>query len=595
MVGSGRSDSATRRPDRRKLIAVIYADMVGYSRLIGLDDRETLERLRRLRKEVIDPATEEHGGRVVQTGGDSLLMEFDSVDGAVQCALQIQRQVPGYDAETSPERAMRFRIGINIGDAIADGTDLHGDAVNVAVRLQAECPPGGICVTRAVRDHVRHRLDLAFEELGALRLKNIDMSVEGFALKPATTAGSIVQSGGETLPLPDRPSIVVLPFQNISSDPEQDYFADGMVEDITTALSRFRSLFVIARNSAFTYKGRTVDVREIGRQLGVRYVVEGSVRKERTLIRITCQLIQAENGAHLWAEQYDRDFRDIFALQDEITTGIVSTLAPAVQRAEIERVRRKPVENLDAYDLYLRALAAHRRLNREDNEEARRLIDQALVLDPHFVPALTLGDSCWNSGMTNGWIPRAEAQERCSRYARLAVHLAPDDGDALSTLAVRTAAISGDHEDAVSLANRAVAANPNSSSVLQKCGFALLYADHADEALVLLERALRLNPRDPFAFGMLNGMGFSLIELGRDAGAIEAGRRAAQLNPASADAFRVLAGALALLGRLDEAKAALQRMLELDPGCTISGIRVRYGVADGRRTLEGFRKAGMPE
>ena len=298
---------------------------------------------------------------------------------------------------------------------------------------------------------------------------------------------------------------------------------------------------------------------------------------------------------HLWAGQYDRDVRDIFALQDEITSNIVSTLVPTLQRAEIERARRKPAESLDAYDLYLRALAAHRSLTREHNEEARGLIDQALALDPHFIPALVLGELCWNNGMTNGWVPQTEALERCSRYARLAVHLAPDDADALSTLAQRTAAINGDYEDAVSLAERAIAANPNSTFVSVRCGYALLYANHSDEALALFERALRLSPRDPNAFGIWNGIGFTLIQLGRDAEAIDAAKRAAQLNPASADAFRVLAGSLALLGRLDEAKAALQRMLELDPGCTINNIRARYGLTDDRRTLDGFRKAGMPE
>ena len=397
------------------------------------------------------------------------------------------------------------------------------------------------------------------------------------------------------MPLPDRPSIVILPFQNISNDPEQDYFADGMVEDITTALARFRSLFVIARNSAFTYKGRTVDIREVGRQLGVRYVVEGSVRKAQTRIRITCQLIHAETGTHLWAEHYDRDFNDIFALQDEITTNVVSTLAPAVQRAEIERVRRKPAGSLDAYDLYMRALTAHRLGTREGNQEARHLVDQALALEPEFVPALVLGDSCWLNGVTNGWVPQTEGLDRCFRYAKLAVHLAPDDADALATLAIRTGAISGDHQDALSLANRAIAANPNSATVLSKCGWTLLYADRPHEALALFERVLRLSPRDPFAFGWLGGCGYSLLDLGRDAEAMDAGRRAEHLNPNSADALRIQAAALALLGRLEEAKAAMQRMLKLDPGCTVSGIRARFGVSEGSRTLDGFRKAGMPE
>ena len=282
-------------------------------------------------------------------------------------------------------------------------------------------------------------------------------------------------------------------------------------------------------------------------------------------------------------------------MQDEITTSIVSTLAPTVQRAEIERVRRKPVENLDAHDLYLRALAAVRSLTREGNEGARRLIDQALALEPHFVPALTFGASCWIGGMTNGWVPKTEALERCIRYTKLAVNLAPDDADALSTFAARTAAISGDHEDAVSLVNRALAANPNSSNVINRCGFALLHANRADEALALFERGLRLNPRDPGAYDTLNGVGLSLIELGRDAEAIDASKRAAQLNPSSAQALYVQAAALALIGRLDEPRAAMQRMLELDPGCTISFIRKSYGIAEGRRQLEGFRMAGMPE
>ena len=594
------SDSTEQPPDRRKLVAVVYADMVGYSRLIGLDDAGTLERLRALRRNLIDPAIDEHGGRIVQTGGDSLLIVFDSIDGAVRCAVKVQQQVPGHDGDHPPDHAIRFRIGINIGDAIADGTDLHGDAVNVAARLQAECPPGGICVARSVRDHVHRRLGLEFDELGPLNLKNIARPVEVFVRRADAVAAPksinpLASDVPEALPLPDRPSIVILPFQNISSDPEQDYFADGMVDDITTAVSRFHSLFVIARNSAFTYKGRTADIREIGRQLGVRYVVEGSVRKAEKRIRITCQLIHAQNGVHLWAEQYDRDFRDIFALQDEITSNIVSTLVPTLQRVEIERAQRKLAENLNAYDLYLRALAAHRNHGREHNDEARRLVDQALALDPHFVPALVLGESCWNNGMSNGWVPQAEALDRCSRYARLAVHLAPDDADALSALAQRTAAINGDYEDAVSLAKRAMAANPNSASVLVRCGYALSYGDRSDEALALFERALRLSPRDPNASGIWNGIGFALTQLGRDAEAIDAGKKAAQLNPASADAFRVLAASLALAARLDEAKAALQRVLELDPGCTISNIRARYGVREMRRSLDGLRKAGMPE
>jgi adenylate cyclase len=307
---SGSSDPIGRPPGRSKLIAVLYADMVGYSRLIGLDDAGTVDRLRTLRREVIDPSVDEHGGKIVQTGGDSLLIVFDSIDGAVRCAVKIQQQVPMQDSDQPADRTIRFRVGINLGDAIADGTDLHGDAVNVAARLQAECPPGGICVTRAVRDHVRDRLDLAFEELGSLNLKNIARPVEAFVMRvdraatPPKSAGPLARA--DVLSPPDKASIAVLAFTNMSRDLDQEYFSDGIADDIITELSRSRSLFVIARNSSFTYKGRAVDVKQVARELGVRYVVEGSVRRSGSCIRVTAQLIDAETGNNMWAERYDR-------------------------------------------------------------------------------------------------------------------------------------------------------------------------------------------------------------------------------------------------------------------------------------------------
>ena len=361
-VASG-SDPIGRTPDRRKLIAVMYADMVGYSRLIGLDDAGTLDRLRTLRRNLIDPAINEHGGRIVQTGGDSLLIVFDSIDGAVRCAVKVQQQVPIHDSDQPPDRAIRFRIGINIGDAIADGTDLHGDAVNVAARLQAECPPGGICVSRSVRDHVHGRLDLAFEELGVLDLKNIARPVEAFVIRLdaiASTPKSVEQPlvGGDhgALPLPDRPSVAVLAFTNMSGDPGQEYFSDGITEDIVTELSRIRWLFVIARNSSFTYKGRAVEVKQVARELGVRYVLEGSVRRNDNRVRISAQLIDAQIGNHIWAERYDRDLTDVFAVQDEIMQAVVSEIAPVISQAERERAIKKPTASLSAWEAYHRGL-----------------------------------------------------------------------------------------------------------------------------------------------------------------------------------------------------------------------------------------------
>jgi adenylate cyclase len=319
MVSGGEAlDPRGRLADRRKLIAVLYADMVGYSRLIGLDDLGTLERLRTLREGLIDPAIQEYGGRIVNTGGDSLLIVFDSIDGAVRCAIKVQQQVPAYDGDQLPDRTIRFRVGINIGDAIADGTDLHGDAVNVAARLQAECPPGGICVTRPVRDHVRDRIDLAFEELGLLNLKNIARPIEAYVVRvdSAVTAKlprEFVQGHTDTVPLPSKPSIAVLPFANVSADPEQEYFSDGIADDLITELSRSHSLFVISRNSSFTYRGRSVDVKKIARELGVRYVVTGGVRRAAERIRINAHLTDGVAENQIWAERYDREISDVFS------------------------------------------------------------------------------------------------------------------------------------------------------------------------------------------------------------------------------------------------------------------------------------------
>jgi adenylate cyclase len=330
----GRSEGA------KKLVAVVHVDMVGYSRLIGLDDIGTLDRLRALRADLINPAIAEHGGRLVQTGGDSLLIVFDSIDGAVRCAVNVQQNVPRHDTGHAPDRAMRFRIGVDIGDAIADGTDLHGDGVIVAARLQAECPAGGVCVSRAVRDHVHDRLDLSFEALGPLNLKNVSRPVEAFVARPtavtitASVERSLLGGSGEALPLPDKPSLAVLAFTNMSGDPEQEYFSDGIAEDIITELSRSRSLFVIARNSSFTYRGRAVDIKQVARELGVRYVLEGSVRRAMSRVRISAQLIDAETGNHIWAERYDRDTEHVFAVQDEIAEAVATAIRPAVGDAE---------------------------------------------------------------------------------------------------------------------------------------------------------------------------------------------------------------------------------------------------------------------
>ncbi len=403
--------------------------------------------------------------------------------------------------------------------------------------------------------------------------------------------------GARPLPLPDKPSIAVLAFTNMSGDPAQEYFADGITEDIITALARFPSLFVIARNSSFTYKARSVAVKQIGRELGVRYILEGSVRKVGSRVRITGQLVQAENGIHVWAERYDGDLNDIFALQDEMTASVVGAVVPSLQRAEIERARGKPSNSLDAYDLYLRALPAFYACTKENNEEALRLLEKALALDPDFVAALLLAENCWSLKANQGWAPAPETRSEVMRYARRAVQIDKDNADALATLARRTAGIERNYEEANSLAERAIALNPNSAVAWRQGGFSLIYAGRPEAALEYLERAVRLSPRDARSEDSWAGITLALIQLERDNEAVAAGRRATQGNPNSATAWRVLAAALALTGQLDEARNAMRRLLAIDPSCTLAIMTVRQGYADKAkvRYFDGMRKAGLAE
>ena len=556
----------------RKLIAVAYVDMVGYSRLIGLDDAGTLARLRELRSTLIDPAIDEHGGRIVQTGGDSLLIVFDSIDGAVRCAVKVQQQVPIYDRDHAPDRIIRFRIGVNIGDAIADGTDLHGDAVNVAARLQSECPPGTVCVSRSVRDHVHRRLDLVFEELGALNLKNITRPVEAFVLRPDDAAivpksveRPLAHDAGEALPLPDKPSLVVLPFQNMSGDPEQVYFVDGLVEDITTALSCIRSLFVIARNSAFTYKDRGVDVRQIGRDLGVRYVLEGSVRRAGNRLRITSQLVDAITGVHLWAGRYDRDLSDIFAVQDEITASVAGVIEPALAEAEQQRVLRKPPERLDAWEAYQRGLWHFNKYGPEENQTAQTFFRRAIALDPNFAPghygyALALQWEIWHYSTR----PFSEVQGIPREEALIAVSL--DDKDAMAHAVLAHIMMwGGEWEAAIAEARTALVLNPNSSFVISMLGCVLGFGGYREEALDRLQLAMRASPHDPLTWLWTRWTGSLQFYSRKFDASVETLRQVVRLRPGHTHPQVMIAAALAYLGRLDEARDLLLRVQFGDP------------------------------
>jgi adenylate cyclase len=579
-------------PGRRKLIAVLYADMVGYSRLIGLDDAGTLERLRALRRNLIDPAIEEDGGRIVQTGGDSLLVVFDSIDGAVQCAMKVQRQVPIHDADQSPDRAIRFRVGIKIGDAIADGTDLHGDAVNVAARLQAECPPGAICVTRSVRDHVHGRLDITFTELGTLHLKNIARPIDAFVLQ--TGAGTMPQA---VTRLPDKPSIVVLPFENLSGDPDQQYFVDGLTEDFLTALARFTQLVVIARNSTFVYKGRAVSIADVGRDLNVRYVLEGSVRRSGERVRVTAQLIEAATSAHLWAERYDRTLTDIFTLQDEITERIVTTLVSNIERSIIEQARRKPPGSLGAYELFLHGREQRNTSRYEGMLAAEALFEQVVALDPGF--ALAHAEIAYIQYVYVTWRVDPEQRDAFLHKGFASAHraLALEGSLALANRVLGNLHLRArEHADAVTSAQRAVALNPGEAESYAWFANVLSYVGRSAEALEQLDHARRLDPLHPPLWDFY--IGRALLHLGRYEEALPWFETCARRALTFGHWRHYMAAALAHLGRRDEARAALSDPASTRVYATIREIRLFDSYLEStefNRFIEGLRKAGMPE
>ena len=537
--------------------------------MIGLDDVGTLERLRSLRSSLIDPAIDEHGGRLVNTGGDSLLIVFDSIDGAVRCAVKVQQQVPAYDADQSPDRAIRFRIGINVGDVISDGTDVHGDVVNVAARLQAESPPGGICASRQVREHVQDLLDLAFEELGALNLKNISRPVEALVLRLDTGTSSIsvaepiVSGRREGLPLPSKPSLAVLAFTNMSGDPEQEYFSDGVAEDIITELSRSRSLFVIARNSSFTYRGHAVDVKQVGHELGVRYVVEGSVRRSGSRVRVTAQLIEAETANHIWAERYDRDIEEIFAVQDEITAAISNAIIPVVSGFEQQRALRRRPENLGAWEAYQCGLWHMSKCTLSDNGRAQEFFNRAIALDAAFSSAhAAFAQSIMMQGVAYGNLPIDEATRIAIDRARAAVDIDPNDADAQAILAFALWT-SGDFEQAWERATVALANNPNSPSANGIKGALLLNTGHPLEARDAVLATLRLSPRDPRDAHLRMHIAISYYFEHDYARAVEAAQHAIARHPGHPGAYRWLAAALGQLGRANEASIALRKAIEV--------------------------------
>jgi adenylate cyclase len=589
------------RVDRR-LAAIVASDVAGYSRLMGADEEGTLRQLKMHRKELVDPKITEHRGRIVKTTGDGMLVEFVSFVDAVRCAVDIQRRMLERNAEVAPDRRIQFRVGINVGDIISDENDIYGDGVNVAARLEALAEPGGICVSRIVHEQVCDKLDFSFEDMGEQQVKNIARPVRTHRILLNTRCDEPISATASSLrsarPLPQKPSIAVLPFANMSGDGEQEYFSEGITEDIITNLSHNHSFFVISRTTSFTYKGPAVDVGKVGRELGVRYVLEGSVRRAGNRVRITAQLIDAATGHHLWADRYDRELADVFAVQDEIARSITGAIAPGIIAAEVRQAQRKDPDQLDAWDRTVRAHWHIRRFTREDLAEARRLLTEAISSDPTNSMAYADLAFARHFEAVFGWGDGpVESHIRLGEAARKAV--ATDDNDAMAHTALAIFELfSGHHEEARRRLHRALDLNPNSEFARGYLGASYAFGGDYEAALPHLEEAIRLSPRGLLLVIWHISKGWAALVAERYETAVEFTERAREANPEFPDIYAVLASAYGHLGNTAAAREALHQLLHRMPGLTASDERLARPFArpaDRGRFLEGLTKAGLPE
>ena len=579
----------------RRLTAILAADVAGYSRLMGADEEGTLSKLKAHRLALVDRKIIEHGGRIVKTTGDGLLVQFASVVDAVRCALEVQRGMVERNADVPQEKRVEFRIGVNVGDIIFEDEDIFGDGVNIAARLEGLAEPGGICVSGRVEEDTHGKLDAAFEDIGEQQLKNIARPVRVYRVRPD---GTVTTSAQPVLSLPDKPSIAVLPFQNMSGDPEQGYFADGVVEEITTALSRFKTIFVIARNSSFTYKGKDVDVKQIGRELGVRYALEGSVRRAANRVRITAQLIDAVSGVHLWADRFDGATEDIFDLQDQVMTSVVGAITPTVEHAEIGRAVLKPTESLDAYDHYMRGIASQYQWTNEATSEALRHYYKAIELDPKFASAYALATSCLSWRKVNGWTtdPAQEITE-AKRLAERATQLGQDDAEVLCYSGGALAFVVGEMEEGIALIDRALRLNPNLKDAWLTSGLVRMLLGDWNMVIDHLARAMRLSPFEPTLFMMLTGTAAGYFFTGRYDEAATWAAKSIGENSKYMAAWWTAAASNALLGRQEQAQDALARLRQFDPAIRLANFKypVPLRPLDLARMKDGLRKAGLPE
>ncbi|MFZ0065310.1 MAG: adenylate/guanylate cyclase domain-containing protein, partial [Pseudolabrys sp.] len=578
----------------RRLAAILAADVAGYSRLMGIDEEGTHKDLKAHCHELVEPKIQKHRGRMIKNTGDGFLAEFTSVLDAVRCATEIQQGMILRNAKTPDERRIEFRIGVHQGDIIIDSGDIFGDGVNVAARLEGIADPGGICVSARVQEDVRGKLDLALDDIGEQRLKNIERPVRVYRILSENKA----TRPRPALALPDRPSIAVLPFQNMSGDPEQDYFADGVVEELITALSRFRQLFVIARNSSFTYKDRAADVKQVGRELGVRYVLEGSVRRAANRVRITAQLIDAQTGGHLWANRFDGTPEDIFDLQDQVTTSVVGAIIPKLEEVEFNRSKFKPTESLDAYDYYLRAMMYFNQWTDETIGKALDLFYKAIELDPEFASANGLAAWCYVRRKLSGWMKNPGEMAELERLARRAIKLANDDAVALYSGGWALVQVAGSVEEGAAALNRALTLNPNMTSAWLLSGWTKIYIGEPDEAIEHLVHAMRLNPLDPLFQRMQTGVAAAHFLAGRYEQSSSYAHTALQQHPNYLPLLRVAAASHALAGKMIEAEKAVAQICRQDPTSRLSSVTQFAPFRrpeDISRYQDGLHKAGLPE
>jgi TolB-like protein/class 3 adenylate cyclase/Flp pilus assembly protein TadD len=581
--------------ESRKLAAILAADIAGYSALMGADEDATVRDLKEHQAAIL-PMIGDHGGRVIDTAGDGILAEFASVLSAVKCALAIQNTMAERNAGVAPPRRMQFRIGINQGDVVFDEARLYGDGVNIAARLESIADAGGICISGKVYDEVAGRIAVTWQDLGPQQLKNISAPVRAYRL---STAGVIAEPAGPpaSKAAADKPSVAVLPFANMSGDSSQDYLGDGIVEDIITALSKFRWLLVIARNSSFSYKGRSVDVRQIARELIVRYIVEGSIRRSGSRLRVTAQLIDTASGAHIWAERYDRNMTDVFEVQDEITSRIVSAAAPELTAAEISRAQQKHPRDVNAWDAYLQALPLMRQHTRDANARAVELLARATQISPDFSAAYARLSACWTQAAYYEW---DHTRDECiTRAMELAKHCcALDSEEPLALDALASAhQFRGDFKNAAQMARRALDVSPTCTAAYGTLVTSLAFLGRADDAFEVFAQSERTNPRDPDRSSRLMGVTIAYFVAGRYEEAIRVASEYIALRPNWYGGYVYLAASHGMSGNAREGNLAIQRLLSLRPQLTFGEMRKQVMLrrsSDSERLLQGLEKSGLP-